>query len=139
MSRRGAVLALLGALVACSADGGGPDRQDDPGLACFGEGLEPDGSWRVTLDETCFSGSYDDVEVSCSIALEGEVLTIVGEATWVSPGGDLTTDCQVVTATCSLPTLPDGTYEVRYGGASTSISVGDTEVIEGICLPRDGG
>lgn len=138
MSARIPAFAVLCFLSACGEEGGGPDSQDDPGIACFGEGLEADGSWVVTIDETCFSGSYEDVEVACEITLDGSVLTIDGEATWVAPGGDITTDCQVVTATCSLASLPDGTYEVRYGGASRSISLGGSEVSDRICLPRDG-
>ncbi|MCB9681103.1 MAG: hypothetical protein H6733_06480 [Alphaproteobacteria bacterium] len=128
------LFSLAVALGGCGAIGLTPGSETDPGQACFDEELADDGAWVVTIDNVCWSGSYVDPELTCEVTLDGDAITITATSTFKSPPA-VTDDCRLATTTCTLPTLADGTYEVTYRGRTTTIVLGDTEILTGICLP----
>ena len=73
----------------------------------------------------CLSSSCDrDRSASCDAVLEGDVLRVETQAAWtVEQGEPCTDDCRRLTASCSTPPLPDGTYTLRSGDQEVAFSV----------------
>lgn len=137
------VLALLasssiGALASC--DGGAEQRTlRDTGSACIARNATLDDGCsardipagvplRVDVDfATCTSSSCDTVlNAACRAARSGSVITIEAEAVIEKDGNECTDDCGFVSASCELEALPAGSYQLRYGDASTPLTVPST-------------
>lgn len=133
------VLALaLVALVSCDAD---RERTTfhDTGSACLHVSPNPfndcaereipaNAPLRVEVDfATCTSSSCDTVlNAACRASRSGSVITVEAEAVIEREGTECTDDCSFVGASCELEALPAGTYELRYGSASTTLTVPST-------------
>ena len=96
-----------------------------PGVECHERRIDADVPLQVQVDfGTCTSSSCDRVlNAGCRAARSGSVITIEAETVIESEGSECTDDCGFVTATCDLEALPTGTYELRYGDDSTSLTV----------------
>lgn len=126
---------LVAAATAC--DAGAEQRTlRDSGLACIempasrgadcqARRIDADVPLKVQVDfGTCTSSSCDRVlNAECRARRSGSIITIEAESVIESEGSECTDDCGSVTATCELEPLPAGTYELRYGGDSTSLTV----------------
>lgn len=90
------------------------------GSACVDAGIE---TITFTFD-TCLSSSCDTLDsATCTATLSGETVTVTGEAIVTSEGDECTADCGVVTATCTMPALPDtGEIQVVVGGATVPLA-----------------
>jgi hypothetical protein len=129
---------LIAALASC--DGGAEQKTlSDTGSACIArnamgiDGCSPrdipaDVPLRVDVDfATCTSSSCDTVlNTACRASRSGSVITIEAEAVIEREGNECTDDCGFVSATCELEALPAGTYELRYGDESASLTVPST-------------
>jgi hypothetical protein len=70
---------------------------------------------RVALDE-CLSASCDTRRMAeCRLSLEGDTLRVESLLRYRSSGNDCTNDCGWLTADCSMPLPPIGTYRVEHG------------------------
>jgi hypothetical protein len=130
--------ATLALLVSCND----ASRQTyrDRGTACLAPGDETafsdcservipdDVPFRVSVDfGVCLSSSCDrELHAACRASRSGNVVTITAEATVEFEQGTCTLDCNSLSTECELEPLPAGSYEVRYGEASSSITVPST-------------
>lgn len=149
MVPRARSLALLTSFVACLActpSGEKPDAPDDKpadgkanpqptietvehvdvGTVCVSGTADQPHEIKVDFG-LCLSSSCDQlVEASCTVEQSGVDLKVTGKATIRSEGGPntvCTTDCGMVSATCSGPTLAAGTYALSYAGKSIEFTV----------------
>jgi hypothetical protein len=133
-----ASLSALTATFSCDGDG---ERQTlrDTGAACiqgpavgFGDcsvrSIPPGVPLRIDVDfATCTSSSCDTVlNAACRASRSGSVITVEAETVIETKGNECTDDCGSVTASCELEALPEGTYEVRYGDDTVSLTVPST-------------
>jgi hypothetical protein len=124
-------LALLLTPLAC-ADGDFPVGEgsdpmtrsytDDGSLCMSPRGAG--GSHVQVLVDDCGS-SCDDVEASCNASIVDGVIVVESEARAVTraDGNDCPTICVAVETACTLPELPDGNYELRYGSRLATITM----------------
>lgn len=130
--------ATLASLVSCSEAQRRTYR--DRGTACLGVGddsafldcservIPEEVPLRVSVDfDVCLSSSCDtELHAACRTSRSGNVVTITAEAAVEFGGGTCTLDCNSVSTVCELEPLPAGTYELRYGEASSAITVPST-------------
>jgi hypothetical protein len=150
-SRRAALARFmpLFALVSCDGDAGRTTFRDT-GSACLGPGegwletcslreVPADVPLEVSVDfDTCTSSSCDTVlSATCRASVSGSVITITAEAVVQSESGVCTNDCGSVAASCKLPALAAGTYELRYGLSSTALTVPSTTALACIGADRE--
>ncbi len=100
---------------------GGCDRTETRVVDQFWSAcVQPGEGERLEVDVVfaeCLSSSCDDlISASCKLELDGDVVTVSGEALIESPAPrgrptSCTTDCGSVTASCSLE-LPPGDYRL---------------------------
>lgn len=142
--RRGALwLSCCLPIAVAAACDAGPERRTlrNQGLACveapasvFGDCSEhqitADVPLQVEVDfGTCTSSSCDRVlNAACRASRSGSVITIEAETVIEREGGECTDDCGFVTASCEIAPLPAGTYELRYGNDSVSLTVPTTTI-----------
>ena len=137
-------IAPVCALAVCAACSDASDytRSHTAGDACLlPQGVDPRTNAEVTYVagepievtmyfDTCLSSSCERVEGEprCDANLEGNVITVSGSATVINfgGGGPCTLDCVSVAATCELPALAPGDYEVRVDGVSEELTVPST-------------
>lgn len=95
---------------------------------CSVRSIEPGVPLRVEVDfATCTSSSCDTVlNAACRASRSGSTITVEAEAVIESEGTECTDDCGFVTASCELEALPEGTYELRYGDETTTLTVPST-------------
>lgn len=140
-NRGSLAFACVVALVALSGCEGDAARRTlrDSGAACvngpamsFGEcsvrTIAPSVPLQIDVDfATCTSSSCDKVlNAACRASRSGSVITIEAEAVIESQGDECTDDCGSVTASCALEALPEGTYELRYGDDTATLTVPST-------------
>jgi len=151
-----ATLALILACSGCNGDDSGGDSAAAPvwndlgnaGYAC----LVPQGDtffdWYdagtpeplpaddpvdvVVVLADCHSGSVSGELASCSVSVEGDVVTVVSEGGYYVSGGPQVSDCNVLSATCSGPVLTEGSWMLTYGEASTAFEV---PTVDSPCAP----
>jgi hypothetical protein len=97
---------------------------------CSERSIPADVPLKVEVDfGTCTSSSCDRVlNAACRATRSGSVITIEAETVIESEVGSCTDDCGFVTASCELAPLPAGTYELRYGNDSLSLTVPSTRI-----------
>jgi hypothetical protein len=120
-------LALLLAAFGCTGVAGDAALQTrsytDEGSVC----LSPRGAGgahvQVLINE-CESACAS-VEASCSVSLVGGVIVVESDAlASVDPDVEICpTVCQAVITACTLPELPDGNYELRYGARTVTVTM----------------
>ena len=143
----GVVVLSLG-LGACGVtEPGGTDHSfKDQGRIClFPEGAQPG---QVFLPPTmsasygadrglvimvqapeCLSGSCDkDRRAECSASVMGQVIVVTSTASFRTEGKTCTLDCGSLTATCTTPPLPAGTYLIQHGGKTLPLTVPSSTV-----------
>jgi hypothetical protein len=85
----------------------------------------------VWFTGVCLSSSCSrDAEASCAVTVNGADIALEAEGSWEENVGTYvacTDDCGFLQASCSLGTLPDGTYTVTYGGESFTLTVPGTQ------------
>ena len=127
------LLAFLLLATSCSTD----ERRKNQGAVCVlsDEGQQWDQPQvfsagaplrlKYILDD-CLSSSCDtDREASCDVVLEGDLIRVETRAKWTAQTGiaACTSDCGLLTASCTTPPLPEGTYTVRSGDQETVVTV----------------
>jgi hypothetical protein len=130
------VVSFLTVIVSCDDD---PERRTlrDTGAACvngpaFGDctvrSIASGEPLRIDVDfATCTSSSCDTVlNAACHASRSGSIITVEAEAVIETQGNECTDDCGFVTASCELEALPEGTYELRYGDETTTLTVPST-------------
>ena len=136
------LLALLLALTALACDRAGTTHSfKDEGRLClfpagstagtpFGPQTEPrsypaDGALRLeVLAPTCLSSSCShDRKAECSVVVTGNTIEVKSVASFREEGDTCTADCGALVATCSTPPLPAGTYQVRHGATTLTLTV----------------
>jgi hypothetical protein len=126
------------ALAACA----GEDREKhvNEGDLCLlpHENAGPDAGTPRLLDDReielwvsmpgCLSSSCDtDRELTCEVSVAGNEVAIESVLAWTSKTGSCDADCGFIRATCKIPPLPAGSYLLRHGDETRSVSVpGDT-------------
>ena len=94
----------------------------DVGSACFPVDAQEDAALPVEIRDTCFSGSTQNLELSCSVEVNGDTISISSTAEYDLPN-EITDDCQDQRATCTSAPLPAGNYTVTYGPNQASLEV----------------
>jgi hypothetical protein len=82
--------------------------------------------------EECFSSSCtQNIDISCSVSLEGNVITIAGTGSWEIASGnqECTADCGLGAAECTIAPLAKGAYDVRFGSDSASLTIPSTATV----------
>ena len=150
-SSTSALLALLTLLAACgdgTTDNWVEQNANDRGQLCLftsqaaaGDPFAMPSSDQVyTADQPlvarfvahgCLSSSCSqNALVSCSASLVvSSQLAVSTTATWEENQGEgvaCTTDCGIMNASCSTPSLPAGTYAIGFGGQTASLTVPST-------------
>lgn len=131
--RTGGWLLLVG-LMACSSLR--PELRENQGAVCAlsAEGENWQGAQTFEVDapvsvlyvlDECLSSSCDrDRSASCTVAREGEVIQVDTRAAWTADrSGPCTDDCGRLTASCTTPPLPAGTYTLRSGEQEVAFTV----------------
>jgi len=73
---------------------------------------------------TCLSGSCShNLMATCTAALKGNVIEVTSAASYVEEGNTCTLDCKALVASCTTPPLPAGTYQVRHGADTITVTV----------------
>jgi hypothetical protein len=85
---------------------------------------------RVTvMAPACLSGSCShDAQAACTVSVQGNVLEVASTASFRDEGSVCTTDCGALVARCATPPLPAGTYQVRHGVETITLTVPSTAV-----------
>jgi hypothetical protein len=117
------LLLLLATACACTDDLPLDSRRyEDEGSVCLsprGAG----GSHVQVLINDCESACAE-LEAACSASLVDGTLLLVSTAVASEERDHICTDeCQPVEVACTLPELPDGNYELRYGGRVATVSM----------------
>jgi hypothetical protein len=142
------VVVLSLALGAC--DSTGPTGTDhafkDEGKIClFPEGTRPDQAFLppsmsvsygadrglvITVNAPeCLSGSCDsNRQAACSAVVTGQTIVVTSTASFHREGKTCTLDCGSLTATCTTPPLPAGTYLIQHGTRSLPLTVPSSTV-----------
>ena len=82
--------------------------------------------------EQCFSSSCtQNIDISCSVAVDGSLITIDGTGSWEVASGnqECTADCGLGATECTIDPLPKGTYDVRFGSDSASLTIPSTATV----------
>jgi len=120
------VLPLL--LAACTGTGNGTDTGAiddwqpvsyvDEGTVCF-ESSGVDLVVNVTAQDCMSSSCSRAFEASCTVTRDdATTLTLTSDIHWeqnVGVGVPCTDDCGIPRTSCTLPSLADGTYVVKFG------------------------
>jgi hypothetical protein len=81
----------------------------------------------------CFSSSCTrNIDLSCSVTVEGSDIAIDGTGSWEVASGknqDCTADCGMGDTQCTIDPLAEGTYEVRFGSDSASLTIPSTATV----------
>jgi hypothetical protein len=73
---------------------------------------------------TCLSSSCShDPRATCVAALRGNVIEVTSDASYRQEGTVCTDDCGALVADCTTPSLPAGTYQVRHGSQTFSLTI----------------
>lgn len=129
-------------LTACGGAAAPPPDIDyslvDTGQVCLSATIDPgapgagtfvaDAPVHVSFDaRVCFSSSCTrDPLATCEVSSTDGAIAITSLASWTdtSPSAEAcTADCGFLRASCALPSLPAGTYTVRYGGQALTLMV----------------
>lgn len=101
----------------------------DEGEVCFTQG-DPDVNVTVTVQDCMSSSCSRAFAGSCTVTVDGTDITVTSDLHWednVADNASCTDDCGIPSATCTLPALADGTYQVTIGGTTTTLVVPITE------------
>lgn len=81
----------------------------------------------------CFSSSCtQNIDLSCTTSVDGSVITIEGTGSWEVAAGknqECTADCGLGDTECTIAPLAKGTYEVRFGSDSASLTIPSTATV----------
>lgn len=78
---------------------------------------------RVVFD-TCISSTCDEVQYrECSVERDGSNLQVTSEVEVLSKGGPCSADCGTVSATCEVPQLGPGEYQLEHGDDSGAFTL----------------
>lgn len=135
-----------------AGDGDGVVSYDQGSSFCLGHSgreapdcspvtFEADTSLSVRVDFGC-RPCADQVQVSCSATVAGDVVTIEtfvaephGQSDCVSGGDEDGYACDEVFAECAIPALSKGRYRVVHGEQAVDVQVPST--VAGACSPLD--
>ena len=72
----------------------------------------------------CLTSSDTDLEASCEVRVVDDEIRVTSRASWTArsrlSGEDI---CMILSATCEVPALTEGTYVVRHGEDSLTLEV----------------
>jgi len=81
----------------------------------------------------CFSSSCtQNIDLSCSATVKGSEIVIEGTGSWEVASGsnqECTADCGLGDTQCTIDPLAEGTYEVRFGSDSESLTIPSTATV----------
>lgn len=99
------------------------DEDIDTGNVCIRQSAE--GALEVGVaSETCYSGSCSEKLVSqCSLTRDGTDLKLTSYTRVKVWGGTCTADCVSYSAGCELANVPPGTYTLRHGEFTGTITL----------------
>lgn len=133
------VLLLAGALSACILPKTEETTFDDEGEACLVRAdsqpyedvsvtLTPDDnlSIMVFFPVGCLSSSCSDIErAECEASVDGTTIEVTSSGLLVRDTAPraCTDDCGIMTATCSLPDLQEGTYTIVHGDETKEVEL----------------
>ena len=120
---------LLVLLAACASDAPNQLVDHDVGIACIDPDAEADQPLEILIMETCFSGSTQDMEASCSVGVDLGVHDVNVASTYAYTVPDeQTDDCNDVQVRCTTTeALPAGSYTLIYGTQTLSFAVPRSE------------
>jgi hypothetical protein len=121
VARSKLVLGLL--LIPACIGSGDTTTFTNSGTLCF-QSLE-DGRVEVLVRfPTCLSSSCDKATLAeCQVVEDGGTIRVESRAEVESEGGECTDDCGALTANCTSAPLAPGSYSVKYGSDSASLSL----------------
>lgn len=101
-----------------------PQVYVDEGDVCFlagGDGVDV----LVRIPECLSSSCSRDFVGTCSVAVDGNTITLQSDISWEQNVGDVTCtdDCGSPDASCVITGLGDGTYEVIFGDQTIPLTV----------------
>ena len=82
--------------------------------------------------DECFSSSCTrSVDITCSATVTGSDIVIEGTGSWEVAAGnqECTADCGLGATQCTIDPLRKGTYEVRFGSDSESLTIPSTATV----------
>lgn len=127
---RSLLVALLASSIACVPGLDGDwvlQERTDEGQICFDEvSIETPGTIEIWLDACLSSSCSREATASCTATASGNTITLTSAFSWeenVAPDAMCTEDCNQIMASCELPALPEGTYEVQHGDDLLSLTV----------------
>lgn len=75
----------------------------------------------------CLSSSCTaDRESACTIDIQSDVFTVSSQGGYIEQPGDFagcTDDCAILAGTCSTAALPAGTYTIRHGADTLTLTI----------------
>lgn len=129
-------LLFLIALSACGSDDRQVTQYQGVGAVCLSPRSAGGSHIQVVLD-ACVSACAE-VEGSCSASVSDDVVELVAAGSSTTNHGaedSCPLHCLAVEATCLLPAVPAGTYDLRYGTRTTRVVLpvanAKTEVLQG--------
>ncbi|MEQ1570718.1 MAG: hypothetical protein ABMA64_34130 [Myxococcota bacterium] len=84
----------------------------------------------VTVQECMSSSCSRAFAGSCEATFDGAAVTLTSDLSWeddFTPGAECTDDCGIPSTTCTIADLPDGTWDVAFGGQTLTITLPATE------------
>jgi hypothetical protein len=87
--------------------------------------LQADRPARVTVViPVCLNAQCShDPEAECTATVTGDRIDITSHASFLQESGVCPQDCRGLSADCATPPLPAGTYLVRHGADSMTVSI----------------
>jgi hypothetical protein len=118
----------------CARPAGAPAEP----LACPLFEFEADDTLALEVDfGICLSSSCDhDERANCKATVEGSLITVTSEGSYVHDGDECTDDCGFLVAECEVGPLPAGDYEVAYAGETLALTLPSSQAR--VCTGRDG-
>jgi hypothetical protein len=109
----------------CAFGSGGPRSPAD---LCKKVTIEADRPLHFFVDmETCSDPCGHNYSSTCRVSRSGSLIDVTAVARWTEKRGRFsepcTDACPMITAQCMLPSIPAGTYRVRYAGATFGLTV----------------
>jgi hypothetical protein len=94
-------------------------------VACPVYAFEAERSLELEVDfGICLSSTCDhDATAKCSATVEGSVVTVKAQGSYVHEGDECSDDCGFLVARCELEPLPAGDYEFVYAGQTLTLSL----------------
>jgi hypothetical protein len=80
----------------------------------------------ITMPDCLSSSCSHDERATCSAAVEGTTIRVQSAASYRQQGTTCTDDCGALAARCSTAPLPAGTYDIRHGDTTLTITIPST-------------